>query len=71
MSKYLTSKEACEYFHVCRNKLMAMRKAGIIRAININPNGKRAVWRYDDCLEISGILEEDLKYLDLKRRIGI
>jgi hypothetical protein len=66
----LTTSEACRRFHVSRNKLADMRRDGIVHAVNINPGGKRAVWRYVDRLEVDN-LEEEIQWQGLKRRCGL
>jgi hypothetical protein len=70
---HLTTTEACHLFHVSRNKLAAMRREGLIRAVNINPGGERAVWRYANRLELVdvGNLDDELRWQGLKRRWGL
>lgn len=67
----LTPAEAAAHFRVCRNTLAVMRDRGLVRAVNLNPGGKRAVWRYHPGLGAGEEIDTDLKYLDLKRRIGL
>lgn len=71
MVDLLTPAEAMKRFGVCRNTLIALRERRLIQAVNLNPGGKRAVWRYYNHLETHGEVDEDLKYLDLKRRCGL
>jgi hypothetical protein len=71
MTSHLTTSEACRLFHVSRNKLAAMRRDGLVRAVNINPNGERAVWRYADRLEVVKGLDEEIRWQGLKRRCGL
>lgn len=66
----LTPSQACTRFGVCRNTLASLRERGVIQAVNLNPGGERAVWRYVDRLE-AGDVGQELKYLDLKRRCGL
>lgn len=66
----LTPSQACIRFGVCRNTLASLRDRGLIQAVNLNPDGKRAVWRYVDRME-AGDVGHELKYIDLKRRLGL
>jgi hypothetical protein len=68
---HLTTSEACAHFHVSRNKLAQMRRDGLVRAVNINPRGERAVWRYADRLEVVGDLDREMRWQGLKRRCGL
>jgi hypothetical protein len=73
LTTHLTTSEACRLFHVSRNKLTQMRRDGLVKAVNINPGGKRAVWRYADRLRMPlvGNLDEELRWQGLKRRCGL
>jgi hypothetical protein len=71
MEPLLTPAQACKYFGVCRNTLASLRDRGLIQAVNLNPDGIRAVWRYRVSLDTKEDRGEDLKYLDLKRRCGL
>jgi hypothetical protein len=66
----LTTADACQRFHVSRNKLAQMRRDGLVRAVNINPGGERAVWRYEDRLEVVDV-DEEMQWQGLKRRCGL
>jgi len=68
---YLTTSEACRRFHVSRGKLSQMRRDGLVQAINLNPGGERAVWRYLDRLEVREDLEGELRWQGLRRRCGL
>ena len=70
LGTYLTPSQACAKFGVCRNTLASLRERGLVQAVNLNPDGKRAVWRYVDHLEPLDA-QTELKYLCLKKRIGL
>ena len=67
---YLTPAQACARFGVSPNTLATLRERGVVQAVNLNPDGQRAVWRYVNRLEV-GDAGGELKYLDLKRRCGL
>lgn len=67
----LTPAAACRQFGVCRNTLIALRERGLVKAENLNPGGKRAVWRYHNHLETQADTDHELKYLDLKWRLNL
>lgn len=69
---YLSTKNALKEFNVSRGTLVAMRERGIIHAVNINPGGERAVWRYADRLEVvDSDLEDELRWQKVKRGFGL
>lgn len=71
MTHFLTTSSAMHLFHVSRNKLAQMRREGLVKAVNINPGGERAVWRYADRLEVVEDLESDLLWQKVKRGFGL
>jgi hypothetical protein len=72
LTHYLSTSAACAHFHVSRGKLAQMRRDGLVRAVNINPGGDRAVWRYADRLEVvdAGNMEKEMLWQDFQRRCG-
>jgi hypothetical protein len=66
---YLTSAEACKILKVCRKTLRAMRRAGLVKAVNIGAGPVQPRWRY--VLDLQPDNGNDLNYLDFKRRAGL
>ena len=71
MTTFLTTAAACARWHVSRGKLAQMRRDGLIQAVNINPNGERAVWRYAGRLEVVDGMEDEMRWQKVKRGFGL
>lgn len=74
----LSIRQAAARISVCRNTILAMMRDGRLRAVNINPAGKRPTWRVvADSLEGFRAeplgekeLAERLREAELERRCG-
>lgn len=66
---YHTPAEACKVLKVCRKTLRAMRRAGLVKAVNISAGPIQPRWRY--ILELEAEKGGDLNFLDFKRRAGL
>lgn len=74
----LTIPQTAARLHVCRNTVLAMMRDGRVRAVNLNPGGKRPTWRIVAAsLEAfrveplgQAVLEERLREAEIERRCG-
>ena len=68
-STYLTPAEACAVLKVCPKTLRAMRRVGLVKAVNISAGPIQPRWRY--ILDLEAEKSSDLNFLDFKRRAGL
>ncbi len=68
----LTVREAMKLLRIrSRTTLMSMIHDGRIEAVNLNPHAKKPTWRVKvESLNFDPI-EEQLKLIDLERRLGL
>lgn len=79
MSKFLTIKQAAAQCNVCRNTMRAMMDRGEVRAVDLNPRGKRPTWRivaasleeFREATVGIRIMEEWVREAELARRLGL
>ena len=71
-SALLTPKEVCQRLKIHRNTLRHMIDRGQVHALNISQGKGRPTWRIvADSLHDVGRLEEQVKALDIERRLGL
>lgn len=72
VQKLLTVREAMKLLRIrSRTTIMSMIYDGRIEAVNINPLAKKPTWRVKvESLNFDPI-EEQLKLIDLERRLGL
>jgi hypothetical protein len=66
---YFTPAEACKSLKVCPKTLRAIRRAGLVKAVNISAGALQPRWRY--IIDLEPDKGSDLNFLDFKRRAGL
>ena len=64
---YLTPAAACKILKVCPKALRAMRRVGLVKAVNISAGPIQPRWRY--VLDLEPESEGEVMWLDFKRRL--